>query len=77
MTETITIRGENIPLDLLLWRRYGVRGRSLVERTLDLNPGLAALGPILPLGTVVIIPDLPPVATSPAVKVVSLFGDAA
>jgi phage tail protein X len=73
MPETITVRGENIPLDLLLWRRYGVRGQSLVGAALDINPGLADLGPILPLGTTVIIPDLPP-ETAPAVKVVSLFG---
>lgn len=74
MTETITIRGEGISLDLLLWRRYGVRGQALVEQTLDLNPGLAALGTILPLGAIVTIPDLPPPASAPAVKVVSLFG---
>lgn len=74
MAETITIRGEGISLDLLLWRRYGVRGQGLVEETLVLNPGLAALGPILPLGTVVTVPDLPPSASAPAVKVVSLFG---
>lgn len=74
MPETITVRGENIPLDLLLWRRYGVRGQDLVEQTLDLNPGLADMGPILPLGTTVVIPDLPPAQAAPAVKVVSLFG---
>lgn len=74
MAETITIRGEGISLDLLLWRRYGVRGQGLVEEALVLNPGLAALGPVLPLGTVVTIPDLPPAASAPAVKVVSLFG---
>lgn len=74
MTETVTVRGEGISLDLLLWRRYGVRGQGLVEEALVLNPGLAALGPILPLRTIVTIPDLPPAASAPAVKVVSLFG---
>lgn len=73
MAETITIRGEGITLDLLLWRRYGVRGQTLVEATLDLNPGLAALGPVLPLGTSVTIPDLPP-ATQPMRRYVSMFG---
>lgn len=74
MPETMTVRGEGITLDLLLWRRYGVRGRSLVEVALEHNPGLAALGPVLPLGTVVKVPDLPPAAATPQRRIVSLFG---
>lgn len=74
MAETVTVKGEGITVDLLLWRRYGVRGRRLVEETLARNPGLAQLGQFLPLGTVVILPDLP-VQEEPAPrKVVSLFG---
>jgi phage tail protein X len=72
MSETITIRGEGISLDLLLWRKFGVRGRELVESALDLNPGLAALGPIIPMGTVVRIPPLPAESRTP-VKLVTLF----
>lgn len=72
MNEIITIKGEGISLDLLLWRKFGVRGRELVEVTLSLNPGLAALGPFLPLGTVVVVPPLPAVSTTP-VKLVTLF----
>jgi phage tail protein X len=74
MTETVTIAGDGIMLDLLLWRRYGVRGKALVEQTLDLNNHLAILGPFLPLGTVVILPDLPPETAVPPRKIVSLFG---
>lgn len=74
MAETITVKGEGLTLDKLLWRRYGVRGQSLVEEALEINPGLAALGPVLPFGTVVMLPELPP-ETAPAVAVVSLFGD--
>lgn len=74
MHETIIVRGEGITLDLILWRRHGVRGQALVADTLSISPGLAALGPILPLGTSVTIPDLPPQPTAPPVKVVSLFG---
>ena len=59
MPETITVRGEGITVDLLLWRKYGVRGRALVEQTFALSPGVAALGPVLPLGTVVTLADLP------------------
>ena len=50
MAETITVKGDNIALDLLLWRRFGVRGQQLVEETYQLNPGLADLGLILPPG---------------------------
>lgn len=60
MAETITIRGAGITLELLLHRRYGVRGRELVEAALRANPGLPLLGLELPLGTTVDIPDLPP-----------------
>lgn len=73
MPETITVRGENITIDLLLWRKYGVRGRSLLERTYELNQDLALLGPVLPLGTVVTLPDLA-AETGEARQVVSLFG---
>ncbi len=74
MPETVTIRGEGITADLLLFRRYGVRGQALVEEMLDTNPGLAALGPVIPLGTEVILPDLPPIETTAARKIISLFG---
>lgn len=72
--ETIIVRGEGITLDLILWRRHGVRGQALVADTLSINPGLAALGPFIPPGTSAIIPDLPPQPTTPPVKLVSLFG---
>lgn len=73
MPEIVTIRGEGIALDLLLHRRYGVRGRQLLEQTYELNPGLASLGDYLPLGTVVVIPDLP-AASSTTRTVITLFG---
>ena len=72
--ETIIVRGEGITLDLILWRRHGVRGQALVADTLSISPGLAALGPFIPPGTSAIIPDLPPQPTTPPVKLVSLFG---
>lgn len=72
--KTVTIKGEGITADLLLFRTYGVSGQALVEEFYDINPGVAALGPVLPLGTVVTIPDQPAV-TSPAVaQPVTLFG---
>lgn len=72
MPETMTIRGEGISVDLLLWRKYGVRGRSLVETMLADNPGLAEAGPFIPPGRVVVIPDLPTASTAD-VRRVSLF----
>lgn len=72
MSESVTVKGERITLDLLLWRRYGLRGRTLLSAAYEANPGLAGLGVILPQGTTVILPDLPPQSTVP-VKRVSLF----
>jgi phage tail protein X len=71
--DTVTIRGEGITLDLLLWRTYGVRGQQLVEEALDANPGLAGVGAVLPLGTVVRIPPLPVETRAPA-PLITLFG---
>lgn len=75
MSTNVTVRGEGISVDLLLWRLHGIEGRALVEQTLALNTGLSALGPILPLGTELLIPDLPVKPAAPAVKIVSLFGE--
>lgn len=72
MTETVTIAGAGIVLDLLLWRRFGDKGIALVEETLALNPGLAAVGPILPAGTVVVLPEAPPAGPA-AMTAIDLF----
>lgn len=42
-------------LDLMLWRDAGL-GPGELTRVLDANPGLADLGPLLSLGTVIIVP---------------------
>jgi len=72
--QTIIVKGEGITLDLLLWRAYGVRGRSLVESTLAFNTDLASLGVIIPMGMAVNLPDLPPEELGQSRNVVSLFG---
>lgn len=75
MLETVTVTREFMTLDLLLTIHRGFQGQSLLEQTLDLNPGLAALDHMLPLGTVVVLPDAPlPAETAQQVTVVSLFG---
>ncbi len=44
-------------LDVICTRAYG--GESgYVEAVLNANPGLAALGPFLPMGTVVVLPEI-------------------
>ncbi|MBS0353041.1 MAG: tail protein X [Proteobacteria bacterium] len=47
-------------VDSLCWRHLG--SSSAVETVLDINPGLAALGVILPNGTLVTLPDETPTA---------------
>ena len=61
-TETLTVTGKPKPLDLLLFRRFKREIPGFVEATYALNPGLAALGPVLPLGTTVLVtlPGPPP-----------------
>lgn len=70
--ETVTVRGEGLRLDLIVWRRLKRPFKAVVERILDVNPGLAAKGPVLPIGTVVNIPvellSPPPEPTRPVVK---------
>ena len=40
-------------------RRYYGREAGAVEAVLEANPGLAELGPVLPAGALVTLPDLP------------------
>jgi phage tail protein X len=57
MTEYETYRVEgSLALDSIIWRRYRRQTPGLLEQTLDLNPGLAELGPLIPHGTIVKIP---------------------
>jgi phage tail protein X len=54
--EIIAIRGEEISVALLVARRFRDYMPGYVERVFDLNPGLAAMGPFLALGTRVWLP---------------------
>ncbi|NDV88814.1 phage tail protein [Aurantimonas aggregata] len=74
MARPILVRGESILLDQLLTAEFGpVRARETMIAALDLNPGLAEHGAVIPVGTTVLIPD-PPSAAPSARRVVSLFG---
>ncbi|ATD40342.1 tail protein X [Aeromonas salmonicida] len=54
-------------LDLILFRHYGYTA-GITEQVLDLNPGLAALGPILPTGTFINMPAAPTQAEQPLIQ---------
>ena len=56
MTVYVSIAGD--VLDGICWRHYGREGT--VETVLAANPGLEALGPVLPPGTRVTLPAIEP-----------------
>jgi phage tail protein X len=51
--------GETV--DEICWRTLG-RTRAVTEQVLALNPGIAALGPRLPEGTLVQLPEVAAIA---------------
>ena len=57
-------------VDALCWRHFG-RSAGLVEAVLELNPGLADVGPILPHGLAVTMPDRP--ANKPTAPLLQLW----
>lgn len=71
--ETLEVKTDFVTVDLLLWRRLGVEVPGLVEKTLALNPGLATLGPYLPVGTLVELELDTPTDTAPAQRVTRLW----
>lgn len=61
----ITRAGETV--DLACHRFYG-RTAQVTEAVLAANSGIAALGPILPLGTPLVMPPAPARTARPLVK---------
>lgn len=51
-----SMQGDTV--DLICWRYFG-RTAGVVEQVLDLNRGLAGLGPVLPIGTLITLPQQP------------------
>lgn len=76
MTVPITVQRQGTRVSVLLWRAYGKPGvtAAMLKSTYALNPGLAALGPILPIGTRLTLPDLETAKAAAARTGVSLFG---
>ena len=66
-TERIVVNADGITLPLLIWRRFRRPMPGLVEKALDINPGLAAQGPFIVPGTAVLlpIPDIPEASSEP------------
>lgn len=78
MPVPITVKRTGLRVSLLLWQAYGQAGDTpaMLQKTYATNPGLAALGPILPLGARLTLPDLETAQTVAARQGVSLFGTA-
>ena len=65
--EVTALQGDSV--DSLCYRHLGTS--DAVEATLEANPGLAALGAILPMGTVVALPDA--VQSTPTKTLIQLW----
>lgn len=74
MAKQITVRGEGLLLDAIVAAVYDpATARAIMTETLEANPGISALGPVLPIGTVINVPDRP-VETVSSRPVINLFG---
>ncbi len=54
-------------LDLALHRHYGYTA-GITEQVLQLNPALAEQSPLLPIGTLITLPDAPTKAEAPLIQ---------
>ena len=59
-------------VDALIWRELGATA-GLVEQVLAHNRGLASLGPVLPTGTRVEIPERENAASTPILPTLQLW----
>ncbi len=64
---TYTTRPGDV-LDSVCWTYYGTLDGRIYEQVLEANPGLAALGPVLPGGVVITLPSLASSASTAGVK---------
>ena len=63
--QTRSIQGDTV--DRICQRVYG-RTAGVTEQVLIANPGLADRGPILPMGTLITLPEQAPQAESPMLQ---------
>lgn len=59
-------------LDAICWRHYG-RTEGCVEAVLAANPGLAKLGAVLPMGTLIELPELARSSTAKTINLINLW----
>lgn len=71
MPRTVTAQ-QGDTIDAMCWRELGTTSGGVVEAALELNPLLAALGPVIAEDTAVTLPDLPP-AASQTLETVNLW----
>lgn len=57
MADTTYLASDGDTLDYVCWKFYGQQSGA-VESVLAANPGLADLGPVLPVNTRIILPSL-------------------
>lgn len=67
----VTVTSEGWTVDRVTWERLNTPAPEPVEETLRLNPGLAALGPALPVGATFTIPALS--STTPVRTIIRLW----
>lgn len=55
-------------VDQIAWRQYGRVDADILRAVLEANPGLADMGPVLPAGVSITLPDIQsPASTKKAV----------
>lgn len=73
ITETLVVMHEGMTLDDVLWRHFKRAYPGMVERTIDINPGLSA-NVILDVGRSFVV-ELPSAdAPSKSIPVTTLWG---
>lgn len=66
MAQYMTSQGDTA--DYIAWKHYGTQDGRVVEQLVDANPGLSDLGPVLPAGVLVTLPDVQPETSAQAVR---------
>lgn len=66
MTQYRTSQGDTA--DYIAWKFYGTQDGRVVEQLVDANPGLADIGPVLPAGMLLTLPDIQPATADQVVR---------
>ena len=66
MAEYITSHADTA--DYIAWKHYGTQDGQVVEQLVEANPGLADLGPVLPAGILLTLPDVQPATSAQVVR---------